>query len=261
MNTLHRIFYSTVSATLVVTALAGCDRRDEVAMDSRPTESATDGASTDMTASADQDAAQDRTAPGAAGAGGTGVSTDDATVAGLTRDSHPAATHSAAASNMNMTMDPPAAGLSNQTPLARDDQQFIRKAAQSGLYEVEMAKLGVERAQDQSVKDMAARLLDDHRAANDKLQQVASGRMSIPTDIPADKRAVIDRLSKVSAANFDREFVQTVGIKDHQADIQLFEKTNAKDPTLKDFIVNTLPTLKLHQSSAEDLKRKLGDKS
>lgn len=254
-----RILQCTFTLALVATLLAGCNRRDNAEpMAAASAASQSGGGDTQLSSSmgGQTEADNTNTAPGAAGAGGTGVSTRDATIAGVPGQER-------GGDGIGTGMDAPAAGVSNQAPLTASEQQFIRSATQSGLYEVAAAKLAMERAHDQGVKSMASRMLDDHREANDKLRQIAAGRMATPTDIPAEKRATLERLSKVAPADFDRQFLQTVGIQDHQSDIQLFEgaQKDVQDIPLRDFVQNTLPTLKQHQSAAEDLRRTLVGKS
>jgi putative membrane protein len=184
---------------------------------------------------------------------GMGVPGDDR-VAGADGTRDPAASPGTILDN-----DPPAAGMS-QSALSAADQQFIRRAAEASMYEVAVAKLAIEKANSDRIKSMANLLLDDHRRANDRLAQIAAGRMEMPAQIAPDKQGVIDRLSKASGAEFDRQFVQTVGIRDHQADIELFERAQreVQDPALKQFVQTTLPTLKHHLSSAQDLARTTG---
>ncbi|OGA84890.1 MAG: hypothetical protein A2711_01100 [Burkholderiales bacterium RIFCSPHIGHO2_01_FULL_63_240] len=157
---------------------------------------------------------------------------------------------------LDETLASPAAGTNSLKPLSEAEQRFVRQALESGLYEVAVAALAADRAQSDATKRMAEQLLNDHGAANDKLRQIANGRMEVPTDIPADKQASIDKLSQAKGTSFDKQFVEMVGIRDHQKDIQLFEsmQKNAKDAELKLFVQNTLPTLKHHLSTAQDLR-------
>src|SRR6185369_10392952 len=46
--------------------------------------------------------------------------------------------------------------------LNRHDAKFVRDAAHGGTMEVQMGKLGVQKAQDPQVKQFAQRLIDDH---------------------------------------------------------------------------------------------------
>ncbi len=136
------------------------------------------------------------------------------------------------------------------------DRAFMIKAAGSGMYEVEVSKLAEQKAADQGVKDMAAMLVKDHTAANAELMQLAASKgVTLPSAPPRDKQAVIKRMSGRSGAAFDRDYIRTVGISDHQNDIRMFEggSRSAKDPQLKAFIDKTLPTLRDHLAHAKSL--------
>lgn len=144
-------------------------------------------------------------------------------------------------------------------PLAAADAQFVSKAAEGSLFEIEVAKLAADKATDPAVKSFAQMLVDDHTAANDKLKQIASSHsVPLPASLPADKKKEIDQLSKLSGEKFDRQFVQMVGIKDHNHDIADFEKAskNAKSDDVKSFAQATLPTLKKHLDAAHKLPAK-----
>ena len=67
---------------------------------------------------------------------------------------------------------------------------------------------------------------------------------------------MIDALGKLSGAQFDREFIHTVGLTDHQEDIKNFENASrsAQDPALKAWIDKTLPTLREHLATARRLE-------
>jgi putative membrane protein len=182
----------------------------------------------------------------------SGTTSTDSTMAGSSTSTTTTGT-STSPSGMLET-NPPSAG--GATPLDSNDRNFIMTAAESGLYEVEVAKLAASKATDAAVKSFASMLVDHHTAANDKLRQVASSRsIALPTTIPADKQQVINKLGQASGADFDRQFVQTVGIKDHQTDIALFEKATreAKDTEVRNFAQSTLPTLRDHLSAAQKL--------
>ena len=68
-------------------------------------------------------------------------------------------------------------------------------------------------------------------------------------------RNEVEKLGKLQGDAFDREYVKTVGVKDHEKDIKAFEKASkdAKDPELKAWASKTLPTLKEHLAMARKL--------
>jgi putative membrane protein len=147
-------------------------------------------------------------------------------------------------------------GAAATAALAEPDQQFLAQAAEGGQFEVEIAKLALEKASDPSVKAFAQMLVDDHGAANDKLRQIATGHnLALPAALPEAKKRELEQLAQLSGAAFDREFVRMVGIQDHRHDIAEFEKASqaAQAPDVKSFAQSTLPTLKKHLASAQKL--------
>lgn len=165
--------------------------------------------------------------------------------------------------NDTVSRDPTAAGMPNTpsptaatTALNAAEKKFLSEAASAGQYELALAQLAVANASDSSVKSYAAMLVSDHTMANQKLQLLAQRRnVVLPTALPPDKQEVIDRLTKVTGPEFDRQFIQTVGLHDHKMDISMFEKASreAKDSEVRDFASSTLPTLRAHLTAAQNL--------
>jgi putative membrane protein len=160
--------------------------------------------------------------------------------------------------------DPESAAMGRDAPaqLGKADRAFMTKAAGAGLYEVEVSKLAATRAASPAVKSFAEMMVADHAKANAELKQVASAHnYPLPDVPPGDKQAIIDRMSKLSGAEFDKAYRDQVGLKDHKADINLFESASrsTRNTALKGFVDKTLPTLNSHLKQAKDLQ--LGGKS
>jgi len=142
--------------------------------------------------------------------------------------------------------------------VSKKDQEFFTRAAGGGMYEVEAGKLAQTKGQSEGVKSFGGMLVKDHGAANDELKALASKKGAIlPAGIPADKQKKLDKLS--NEKEFDKEFVNEVGLDDHKVDIAMFEKTSkdADAADVKAFAAKTLPTLKAHREHAEGLKKNL----
>lgn len=140
--------------------------------------------------------------------------------------------------------------------LARGDRKFIQKAAESGMFEVQVAQLAAAKATDPQVKSFASMLVDHHTNANNELVQLANARkVELPAAPPRGMRRDVEKLGKKTGEEFDREFVRNVGIKAHEKDIKLFEnaRKNVKDPQLKAFVEKTLPVLQQHLQAASQL--------
>ena len=141
--------------------------------------------------------------------------------------------------------------------LASSDRKFIMKAAEGGMAEVELGQLASQRASDPEVKQFAQRMVADHTKANDQLKQLAAGKnVPLPTDLPAAAKRERDKLSKLSGAQFDREYMRHM-TSDHKKDTSEFRSAakSAKDPDVKQFASTTLPTLEEHLQMAQSIEK------
>ena len=226
-------------------------------------------------------AACDRRAPEPAGASTNGETTATASNSGAASAGASAATGSPgmsgspgaggrdanAAANLN-TLPPTAAGTmaaasgvpgaGTPQPLDAGERRFVTEAAAGGMFEVQVSKLAADKASDPAVKTFAAMLVTDHGNANDELKAFASAHgVTLPTSLPKDLQAQVDRLQKASGKDFDKQYAQIVGVRDHREDIARFEKASsaAKNPELKAWVDKTLPTLKEHLAAAQKLSQ------
>jgi putative membrane protein len=148
------------------------------------------------------------------------------------------------------TSTPPA------STLGLADQNFVTSAAAAGLYEVTIARTALQKVTDVQVRAFADMLVQHHTAANEQLKVLAAKKgLALPTEVPAGKKPMLERLNTAQAPQFDRQFVETVGIADHKDDISMFERAarEARDPEIKAFAERTLPTLKAHLAAAQRL--------
>lgn len=140
--------------------------------------------------------------------------------------------------------------------ISRADRKFIEEAAASGQMEVQAAQLAATRASDKAVKDYASTLADQHASANSELMQLAASLgVELPPSPPRAMRNELEKLGKRTGAEFDREYVKEVGVKEHERDIKRFQKASkdVKEPQLKAWIDKTLPALQAHLAAAQKL--------
>src|SRR4051812_12723368 len=84
----------------------------------------------------------------------------------------------------------------------------VRKGAEGGTAEVQMAQLAQSKASSQAVKDLAQMIYADHSKANDKLKPIVSkDNLTWPTGLSSKHQAEYNRLQGLSGAEFDREYV------------------------------------------------------
>jgi putative membrane protein len=135
------------------------------------------------------------------------------------------------------------------------DRNFMDKAAQGGMAEVELGQLAQQNGQSPEVKAFGKRMVDDHSKANDQLKQLAAQKgVSLPTTLDSKDQATKDKLSKLKGADFDKAYMKDM-VTDHKKDVAEFkhESTAAKDPALKSWAGQTLPTLQSHLQEAEKI--------
>ena len=133
------------------------------------------------------------------------------------------------------------------------DRKFMEKAAQGGMAEVQLGKLAAEKALSPEVRQFGQRMVDDHGKANDQLKQLATTKgVNLPTELDRSTQREMDKLAKLSGADFDREYMKHM-VSDHKKDVSEFksEAKKAKDGDLKQFASATLPTLEQHLSLAQ----------
>jgi putative membrane protein len=151
-----------------------------------------------------------------------------------------------------------ASAKSSSEQLGAADRNFVKKATEGGLAEVELGKLASEKASSDEVKKFGQRMVDDHGKANDEIKQFAASKgVTLPGDLNARDKAEKDKLSKLSGEQFDREYTNYT-VKDHSHDVAEFrhESKTAKDPDLKSFARQTLPALEEHLKLAKSLAPK-----
>ena len=150
------------------------------------------------------------------------------------------------------------AGTSSGQKLTMADRQFVKKAAEGGMAEVELGQLATEKAASPEVKQFGQRMVDDHTKANDQLNQVASEEgVTVPDKLDAKDAATKARLEKLSGKAFDRAYMHDM-VMDRTKDVSDFrmESKSATNPAVKNFAKETLPTLESHLKEARSIAPK-----
>ena len=135
-----------------------------------------------------------------------------------------------------------------QMPSA-DDATFLAKAAVGNTFEVEQAKLAVQRATDPRLKQFTQKMLGDHADAMKKLQAAASksGKPAPQMTLDAPHQAMLDNLKGLNGADFDKVYLADQ-IAAHAETVALLSdyNQNGKDASLKSWAKASLPVVKGH---------------
>ncbi len=140
------------------------------------------------------------------------------------------------------------------------DLAFMNDAAPGGMAEVTLGKMAAEKASDTEVKKFGQKMVDDHSKAGEKLQSLAQKKgVALSTDPMPAQKEIMDHLSKLSGADFDRAYVAAM-VTAHKKDVAAFQgvSKNATDADVKAFATETLPTLEMHLKMIQALATRLG---
>jgi len=142
--------------------------------------------------------------------------------------------------------------------LSRADKAFVEKASLGGMAEVREGQLAQTQAQSADVKAFGQHMVTDHTDAGQKLKSIVDAEgVPAPTDLDKADQRQIDALRKKSGAGFDKQYVKDQ-LAAHKKTVALFqqEAASGRDPKLKQFASDTLPTLRQHLSAVEALAKK-----
>lgn len=145
-----------------------------------------------------------------------------------------------------------------KTSLNTADENFVKMAAQSGMAEVKISELGVQKAQRPEVKELAEMMVKDHTAVNTELKGLAKTKgVELSAVVDADTADKFKDLEKQSGADFDKEFLAALE-KNHKDTIAAFEdaEKDSKDNDLTLWVTKTLPSLRGHLDKVKGLQAK-----
>src|SRR6187399_1641143 len=86
--------------------------------------------------------------------------------------------------------------------------EFLKKVTNSGIAEVQLAKLAQQKATIAAVKNFAAMLERDHTAVNQQVKSLADQRnVALPVTISDDKQKMYNDMDKMKGKAFDKDYI------------------------------------------------------
>ena len=147
----------------------------------------------------------------------------------------------------------------NSTGRITAPEAFMTEAAQGGMAEVELSTVAKTKAQNAEVKKFAQQMIEDHSNANTELKQLAGKKnITLPTELDATHKGIKDKLSSLSGADFDTEYVNAM-VADHEKSVALFKSQadSGTDAETKAFAAKTLPKLQMHLDMIKGIQGKM----
>ena len=137
--------------------------------------------------------------------------------------------------------------------LDRKDHEFLKKAAEINLTEIELGKIAERNSTDPNIKKFAGTLVKDHMAANQKLERLAASKgVTLPMEPSVWDRHTLASMQKEKGEKFDKAFL-AFNIKGHEGAVSLYEKEmkRVQDPDIKAWAQKMLPELQHHLAMAK----------
>ena len=144
--------------------------------------------------------------------------------------------------------------------LSEADRSFLVKDARGAAYELQSAKLAVQKAARQDVKDYAAKLVRDHETYNTALEQLGKKQgLTLPTDFDATDKAHMQDLERLSGKAFDDLYIkEAMRINADDERDSAKEKASTKVQAIKDFMAEFEGMDKDHEKLAQKLAKSDG---
>ena len=173
----------------------------------------------------------------------------------------PDTTNSSPSANPSGTMDSSpsggttsAPGTTNSSPsLSALDKEFMTKAAQSDITEIQTSQLALQKSQDKTVRAFAQDMIQAHTDSSQQLMQIAKAKgFTLPKDVGPDNRPLLTKLKQISGKNFNRAYMQGQ-VQAHtktQAEYQKYLK-QGQDPDLQAFASKISPVVAEHLQMAQ----------
>jgi putative membrane protein len=158
---------------------------------------------------------------------------------------------------VNPALFAPAAAVNSKrmSEQQREEWRFLKETAAGGRFDAEASRLALAKSGNAGVRSFAATLINHYTSISNELVYLLHVRGMAPPMLGNDQRKALNRLARLHGAKFDREFIEAVGLKNQQEDVQAFERARlaTRDPQLKAWIERMLPTLRYHMTAAERL--------
>ena len=143
------------------------------------------------------------------------------------------------------------------------EHDFVLQAAMANMAEIQLGHMATKKAQHPDVKRFAQTMIDDHVKAQQQLADAAYGAgIRWPTKLDEKHQQIQQRLSKLSADQFDREYMKAMvdGHRDVEKMLAARVSTGEAQPDqvslsakVNQWAAKTLPDVRAHLKEAEQV--------
>lgn len=154
-----------------------------------------------------------------------------------------------------------AAGVVQGATAGLGTEAFTKEAAIAGAFEIQSARVAIERTANPKVKALARTLLEDHTAAGKALVGLAKDGKTqpLPEELDARRQGLLDNLKAASDADFDKVYLSQQEAAHNEA-VMAFKAYGDRgdNAELKAFAAKTAPKLQAHADMVKALEKAKG---
>jgi putative membrane protein len=118
---------------------------------------------------------------------------------------------------------------------AMADREFVKKAWEGSMAELQLGQLAEEKGSSDDVKQFGQQMVADHTKLGDEMKQVAM-QMGVnqPSGLAKKDQQLVAKLNTLSGAEFDNAYIVAM-VKDHKKDAEGFksEAQQSQNPALQ----------------------------
>jgi putative membrane protein len=149
-------------------------------------------------------------------------------------------------------------GVNSMAGIAPTTQDFVTEAAQSEMFEIQSRKLALNSV-DTPTKEFAQNMIDDHTKTTNELKAAVDkgeAHATLPTEMSSSQQSMLGKLNDLHRADFDKQY-NNEQVSAHKDAVSLFQRYGkaGDDAGLRDWAVETTPTLEHHLEMAQNLTK------
>jgi putative membrane protein len=140
------------------------------------------------------------------------------------------------------------------------DTAFVREVRTDNMLESHLGTLAASRSSNSAVKQFAQQMVTDHtRMGNEWASLASRNRFPATAALDATQRQLVSRLTSLSGADFDREYMSTM-VQDHQANVSTLQRLgpSAQSLDVRQLAASNLTTLQQHLTMAQQVANQVG---
>jgi putative membrane protein len=148
----------------------------------------------------------------------------------------------------------------DQASTAHQDTEFLKKATQGSVDEIDLAQLALKKSNNEDVKNFAQKMVTDHNMLIDNMKSFANeAGLQRPEHPSAATEAEKLKLDVLSGASFDKAYIKAM-VEDHHKVLEAFraEAKSTGYPAFKSAVEQGEQVVREHLEMINQIAKKNG---